>query len=192
MESLDMLLSLMLSLIETAFSQKGRIFSRSDYSLLTVMSTSISARACSEPTCRLGTRRHLNTHATPDAAFDARFVYQASVHHGRIAAIPINSHGHPDTTRDTDGMLLCDQGERKFPTYPFNHTNGSGVRFFCRPLPFPQSSSLICSHGQFTTGKGCVKHVNLANHLNTLIYVVNTLRALQRAKSIQTRLLPRE
>jgi hypothetical protein len=89
-------------------------------------------------------------------------------------------------------MPLCDQRERKFPTYPFNHTIGSRIRLFRHPLRSQQSSSFICSHGQFTTGTICVKHVNLVNHLNTLIYVVNAVRALQRTKSIHTRLLLRE
>src|SRR3989440_2113269 len=55
------------------------------------------------------------TNITADAAFDAWYVYQTVVHHGGIAAIPLNQHGHPVYTRDADGAPLC---PKKLPMYP--------------------------------------------------------------------------
>jgi len=34
------------------------------------------------------------TNVTADATFDARHIYQTCVHHGEIAAIPLNQHAH--------------------------------------------------------------------------------------------------
>jgi hypothetical protein len=44
--------------------------------------------------------------------------------HGGIAAVPLNQHGHPTFTRDTDGVPLCPMGLRMQPKFQFNHTNG--------------------------------------------------------------------
>ncbi len=46
-------------------------------------------------------------YVTADAAFDAWYIYQTPVHHGGIAAIPLNQYGHPTFTRDPDGVPRC-------------------------------------------------------------------------------------
>ena len=47
------------------------------------------------------------THITADAAFDAWYTYQTVALRGGIAAIPLNTHGHPETQYDCDGVPLC-------------------------------------------------------------------------------------
>jgi len=100
------------------------------------------------------------THVTADAAFDAWYVYQTTVHQGGIAAIPLNQHGHPTFTRDPDGVPCCPKALRMTPTFTFAHTNGyQALRYRC-PLLFPQTQGKTCDHPQFLKGKGCVKDVN--------------------------------
>src|SRR5207248_6771430 len=50
-----------------------------------------------------------------DAAFDAWYVYQTMAFRGGLAAIPLNSHGHPDCQRAPDGVPLCEKGLRQRP-----------------------------------------------------------------------------
>jgi hypothetical protein len=64
------------------------------------------------------------TYTTADAAYDAWYVYDDMARHGGIAAVPLNQHGHPTFTRDTDGVPLCPMGLRMQPKFQFNHTNG--------------------------------------------------------------------
>jgi hypothetical protein len=175
---------------------------------------------------------------TADAAFDAWYVYDDAARHGGFAAVPLNQHGHPKSTRDTDGVPLCPIGLRMHPTIEFNHTYGYRAKRFCCPLLVPEKTGATCEHKQFVKGIGCVKDVNwekggqmrvtldrdhpiykaiydqrtccerinsqakelgierprvhnghsVAN-LNTLIYLVINVRALQRAKSINRGLL---
>ncbi|HVB59930.1 MAG TPA: transposase [Ktedonobacteraceae bacterium] len=100
------------------------------------------------------------TNLTADAAYDAWYIYERAVHHGGIAAIPLNQHGHPVVERDADGVPLCAAGLRMVPQFPFAHTNGySALRFRC-PLVFPQPRDFTCRQPQFASGRGCVKDVN--------------------------------
>ena len=178
------------------------------------------------------------TYLTADAAFDAWYVHQDALRLGGIAAVPLNQHGHPVYTRDTDGVPLCPIGLRMHPTYQFDHTYGYRAQRFRCPLLFPEKTGATCQHEQFAKEKGCVKDVNwergglarvaldrdsplyhalytqrtccerinsqakelgierpkvrngcsVAN-LNTLIYLIINVRALQRAKSINRGLL---
>ena len=97
---------------------------------------------------------------TADAAYDAWYVYQRVVHHGGIAAVPLNQHGHPVYERDADGVPLCPKKLRMHPTYQFNHTNGYRAQRYRCPLLYPQKNGQTCDHPQFLKEKGCVKDVN--------------------------------
>lgn len=97
---------------------------------------------------------------TADAAFDAWYVYDDAARHGGIAAVPLNQHGHPKYTRDTDGVPLCPIGLRMHPTIEFNHTYGYRAKRFCCPLLVPEKTGATCEHKQFVKGIGCVKDVN--------------------------------
>jgi hypothetical protein len=101
------------------------------------------------------------TNITADAAFDAWYVYQTVVHHGGIAAIPINQHGHPTYTRDTDGVPFCPKKLPMVPTKQFYHTNGYRAQRYQCPLLFPNKTGQKCDHEQFAKGKGCVKDINI-------------------------------
>jgi len=180
------------------------------------------------------------THITADAAFDAWYVYQTVAFRDGIAAIPLNSHGHPDSQRAADGVPLCPIGLRMHPTFQFNHTSGYRAQRFRCPLLFPKANGEQCEHEQFKKGKGCVKDLNWeagaqmrvtlnrdgplyyavyrqrtsteranshakkqflldhplvrtfpsVRHLNTLTCILINLKALQRAMSINSSLLP--
>src|SRR5207244_1042147 len=94
------------------------------------------------------------THITADAAFDAWYVYQTTVFRGGIAAIPLHSHGHPESHRAADGVPLCPIGLRMHPTYQFSHTYGYRAQRFRCPLLFPQPNGERCEYEQFKKGKG--------------------------------------
>lgn len=100
------------------------------------------------------------THITADAAFDAWYVYETCAHRGGIAAIPLNSHGHPQSRRAADGVPLGEKGLRMHPTYQFSHTYGYRAQRFRCPLLFPEPNGQSCEHEQFKKGKGCVKDLN--------------------------------
>ncbi len=100
------------------------------------------------------------THLAADAAFDAWYVYQMVAHRGGIAAVPLNTHGHPESQRDEDGIPFCAKGLLMHPTYQFAHTYGYRTQRFRCPLLFPTPSGQRCNHEQFTKGKGCVKDLN--------------------------------
>jgi len=179
------------------------------------------------------------TYITADAAFDAWYVYQTMAFRGGMAAIPLNSHGHPESQRAPDGVPLCPIGLRMHPTYHFSHTSGYRAQRFRCPLLFPQATGVSCEHEQFLKGKGCVKDLNWeagaqmrvtldrqgplyqaiyrqrtsteranshakkqflldhplvrtfhsVRHLNTLTCILINLKALQRARSINSSLL---
>jgi hypothetical protein len=95
------------------------------------------------------------THISADAAFDAWYVYQMVARRGGIAAIPLNTHGHPDCQRAADGVPLWAKGLRMPPTFEFSHTYGYRAQRFRCPLLFPHVTGETCDHAQFT--KGCVK-----------------------------------
>lgn len=101
------------------------------------------------------------TNITADAAFDAWYVYQTCVHHGGIAAIPLNQHGHPIYTRDANGVPFCPKELQMVPTKPFHHTNGYRAQRYQCPLLFPAKTGQSCDHEQFQKGKGCVKDINI-------------------------------
>lgn len=101
------------------------------------------------------------TNITADAAFDAWYVYQTVVHHGGIAAIPLNQHAHPTYTRAADGVPFCPKKLQMVKTKQFNHTNGYRAQRYQCPLLFPQKTGQSCDHEQFAKGKGCVKDINI-------------------------------
>jgi hypothetical protein len=101
------------------------------------------------------------TYVTADAAFDAWFVYQTTVHHGGIAAVPLNQHAHRTYTRDPDGVPRCPIGVRMHPSLQFNHTNGYRAQRYRCPLLHPEPTGQTCQHEQFKKGKGCVKDINI-------------------------------
>jgi hypothetical protein len=187
----------------------------------------------------VNTLNQFPTNVTADAAFDAWYVYETCAHRGGIAAIPLNQHGHPTFTRDTDGIPFCPKNMRMVPTYQFAHTNGYRAQRYRCPLLFPTPTGQTCKHEQFAQGKGCVKDINVekggllrvtidrdhpiykgiysqrtsaerinsqskalgierphvrnmrsVRNLNTLTYLLINVRALQRAKSINRRILP--
>ena len=100
------------------------------------------------------------THLAADAAYDAWYCYQGTATRGGIAAIPLNSHGHPESQRDPDGVPLCAKGLRMVPTVQFGHTYGYRAQRFRCPLLFPDKSEQTCDHPQFLKEKGCVKDLN--------------------------------
>ena len=100
------------------------------------------------------------THITADAAFDAWYTYQMVALRGGIAAIPLNSHGHPESERDENAVPFCAKGLLMHPTYQFAHTYGYRTQRFRCPLLFPQPTGESCDHKQFQKGKGCVKDLN--------------------------------
>ena len=178
------------------------------------------------------------THLTADAAYDAWYVYQKATHHGGIAAVPLNSHAKPDSSRDPDGVPRCSKGLRMVPRFFFQHTNGYRAQRFGCPLVFPTPSDEPCEKLCNNHGQGCHKDPNWepgglqrvlldrdgplyhavytqrtscerinsqakelgierpkvhngrsVKNLNTLIYLIINVRALNRAKSINRRLL---
>jgi hypothetical protein len=177
-------------------------------------------------------------HIAADAAYDFWYVYETVAHRGGIAAIPLNTHGHEEVSRDPDGTPRCSAGLRMSRTFQFWHTNGFRAQRFRCPLLFPERTGETCEHAQFAKGRGCVKdpnwekgglmralldrdsplyhviyhqrtacerinsqakalgieHPKVRNgrsvaNLNTLIYVIINVRALQKAHSIKRGLL---
>ena len=101
------------------------------------------------------------TNVTADAAFDAWHIYQTCAHHGGIAAIPLNTRGHPPPQRRPDGTPLCPKGLAMSPSYAFAHTEGYRAQEFRCPLLHPRPTAQTCEHEQFAKGPGCVKHINI-------------------------------
>jgi hypothetical protein len=99
---------------------------------------------------------------TADAAFDAWYVYDVAARHGGIGAVPLNQHGHPTFSRDTDGVPLCPKGLRMHPASQFAHPNGYRAQTYRCPLYFPSvQEQATCDHPQFQAAKGCVKSINI-------------------------------
>jgi hypothetical protein len=98
---------------------------------------------------------------TADAAFDAWHIYQTCAHHGGIAAIPLNTRGHPPPQRLPDGTPLCPTGLAMSPSYTFAHTDGYRAQEFRCPLLHPRPTAQTCVHEQFIKGPGCVKYINI-------------------------------
>jgi Transposase DDE domain len=101
------------------------------------------------------------TNVTADAAFDAWHIYQTCAIHGGVAAIPLNTRGHPPPQRRSDGTPLCPKGLAMSPSYLFAHTDGYRAQEFRCPLLHPQPTLQTCDHDQFAKGPGCVKHINV-------------------------------
>jgi len=101
------------------------------------------------------------TNVTADAAFDAWHIYQTCADHGGIAAIPLNTRGHPTPQRLSDGTPLCPKGLPMSPASPFDHTDGYRAQEFRCPLLHPHPTAQTCDHEQFAKGPGCVKYINI-------------------------------
>jgi hypothetical protein len=98
---------------------------------------------------------------TADAAFDAWHIYQTCAVRGGIAAIPLNTRGHPPPQRRPDGTPVCPHGLAMSPSYVFAHTDGYRAQEFRCPLLHPQPTAQTCAHEQFAKGPGCVKYINI-------------------------------
>lgn len=90
----------------------------------------------------------------------AWYVYEGAIRLGGSGAVPLNGHGHSDTTRDIDAVPICRKGLRMVPTFQFDHPNGYRAQRFCCPLLVPQATGDTCDHPQFLKGKGCRKDPN--------------------------------
>ena len=101
------------------------------------------------------------TNVTADAAFDAWHIYETCADQGGIAAIPLNTRGHPTPQRQPDGTPLCPLGLAMSPSYLFAHTEGYRAQAFRCPLLHPHPTGQACAHEQFVKGPGCVKYINI-------------------------------
>jgi len=101
------------------------------------------------------------TNVTADAAFDAWHIYETCADRGGLAAIPLNTRGHPLPQRLPDGTPLCPKGLPMSPSYPFDHTDGYRAQEFRCPLLHPRPTAHACDHEQFAKGSGCVKYINI-------------------------------
>jgi len=101
------------------------------------------------------------TNVTADAAFDAWHIYETCADRGGLAAIPLNTRGHPLPQRLPDGTPLCPKGLPMSPSYPFAHTDGYRAQEFRCPLLHPRPTAQSCDHEQFVKGPGCVKYINI-------------------------------
>jgi hypothetical protein len=104
-----------------------------------------------DPDCRLGVKKSSNqvqADGTVKTKKESVFGYGSG-----IAAIPLNSHGHPESRRDSHGVPLCAKGLRMHPTFQFSHTYGYRSQRFRCPLLSPLlargdlRSSPVCQRG---------------------------------------------
>jgi len=109
----------------------------------------------------VATRGARPTNVTADAAFDAWHIYQTCADSGGMAAIPLNTRGHPAPQRLSDGTPLCPMGLPMSPSYPFAHPDGYRAQEFRCPLLHPHPTAQTCDHEQFVKGPGCVKYINI-------------------------------
>jgi hypothetical protein len=100
------------------------------------------------------------TNVTADAAFDVWHIYETAAS-GGMAAIPLNTRGHPAPQRLADGTPLCLKGLPMSASSPFAHTDGYRAQEFRCPLLHPHPTAQTCDHEQFRKGPGCVKQINL-------------------------------
>jgi hypothetical protein len=175
------------------------------------------------------------TNITADAAFDVWHIYETAAQ-GGMAAIPLNTRGHPTPQRLADGTPLCPTGRPMSAAARFLHTNGYRAQEFRCPLLHPHPTAQTCAHEQFTKGPGCVKYINIEDggllrvlldrdapsykalyrqrtaaerinaqakalgserpkvrngasvcHLNTLMYIVINVQALERVRATNAR-----
>lgn len=101
------------------------------------------------------------TNVTADAAFDAWHIYESCAAQGGVAAIPLNTRGHPTPQRQPDGTPLCPKGLPMSPAYVFAHSEGYRAQEFRCPLLHPRPTKHPCDHEQFVKGPGCVKYINI-------------------------------
>jgi hypothetical protein len=100
------------------------------------------------------------TNVTADAAFDAWHIYQTCAVPGGMAAIALNTRGHPLPQHSPDGRPLCPTGLPMTPSYHFTHPDGYRAQVYRCPLLFPQRTTQTCAQEQFVKGPGCIKHLN--------------------------------
>jgi len=96
-----------------------------------------------------------------DAAFDAWYVYKDAAEVGGIAAVPLNTRGHPVPRLGPNGIHLCPTGREMIPLYEFDHSEGYRAQELRCPLLVPQARGQRCDHDQFAKGVGCVKYINI-------------------------------
>jgi hypothetical protein len=101
------------------------------------------------------------TNVAADAAFDAWHIYQTCATRGGMAAIPLNTRGHPAPHQHPDGRPLCPIGLPMHPSYTFLHPDGYRAQLYRCPLLFPTRTAQLCDHEQFRKGPGCVKYLNI-------------------------------
>lgn len=101
------------------------------------------------------------TNVTADAAFDAWHIYETCAAPHGLAAIPLNTRGHPPPQRQPDGTPLCPTGLAMSPSYRFAHPEGYRAQEFRCPLLHPRPTGQTCAHVQFAKGPGCVKYINI-------------------------------
>jgi len=100
------------------------------------------------------------TTVTADAACDAWPIDETCAAPGGMAAIPLNTRGHPAPHRLPDGTPLCPTGLAMSPSYAFDHTDGYRAREFRCPLLHPRPTGQTCAPAQFAKGPGCVTDIN--------------------------------
>jgi hypothetical protein len=101
------------------------------------------------------------TNVAADAAFDAWHIYQTCAEAGGLAAIPLNTRGHPAPRLGPNGRHLCPAGREMAPAYDYNHPDGFRARELRCPLLFPAPDGTTCDHPQFAKGPGCKKYINI-------------------------------
>jgi len=109
----------------------------------------------------VATLRFRPTNVTADAAFDAWHIYETCADAGGMAAIPLNTRGHPAPQRLPDGTPLCPHELPMSPASPFDHPDGYRAQEFRCPLLHPHPTAQTCAHEQFVKGLGCVKYTNI-------------------------------
>jgi hypothetical protein len=96
-----------------------------------------------------------------DAAFDAWYVYQDAADQDGLAAVPLNTRGHPVAQLGPNGIHLCPKELEMIRLYEFEHTDGYRAQVLRCPLLVPAATGQSCDHEQFAKGIGCVKYINI-------------------------------
>jgi len=108
----------------------------------------------------VATLEHAPTNVTADAAFDVWHIYETAAA-GGMAAIALNTRGHPVPQRLADGTPLCPIGLPMSASSRFAHPAGYRAQEYRCPLLHPQPTAQTCAHEQFVKGPGCVKYINI-------------------------------
>lgn len=101
------------------------------------------------------------TNIAADAAFDAWHIYQTCATTGGLAAIPLNTRGHPAPQLGPNGRHLCPRAREMVPTSSYRDAAGFRAQELRCPLLFPRPTGADCDHAQFAKGCGCKKSVNI-------------------------------